>query len=131
MVVLLGALAELAACAACVVSPPLGAPAAAALYLVFAGLVAAQLRFRTTGSCGCLGTVKTPPSRFHVGFNLVLAALSLVAAASRPAPVATLMSSHPAATAVAVAAAAAGSVLLVAAVELVPAALGAYRRPTA
>jgi hypothetical protein len=52
-------------------------------YLCFAAFVVAATRAGTDiQSCGCFGTVDTPPSAVHVVVNLVLAAAALAAAAT-------------------------------------------------
>jgi len=129
VVVLVGAVAELAAGAACAVRPEPGAVAVGSLYLVFAAIVAGQLRRGVTASCGCLGSTDSPPSRTHVALNLALVAVAFGASASSPPAFAALLRSHPAGTLVLAAAATGAALLLAAAVSLVPAALGAYRRP--
>ncbi|HEY6960501.1 MAG TPA: MauE/DoxX family redox-associated membrane protein [Gaiellaceae bacterium] len=118
------ALVELAVAVAMVVTPAIGGPAGAVLYLGFAALLAAQLRRGGVRSCGCLGAADLPPSRAHLALDVVLAA---VCAAERAAPLRMLVR-HPAGGAVVVASGAAAAWTLVAALELVPPALAAYRR---
>ena len=119
-------LAELAAAALMIGRPALGAPAACVLYLSFAALVVAQLRHGSTRSCGCLGSAELPPTRLHAAVNVVLAGACAVA---RPLPLAAFR--HPLEGGVVYLAAATTAWALAAGLELLPAALAAYRRPTA
>src|SRR5581483_1349829 len=66
LVTLAGTGLELLVAAAVVVSPTVGAPAGATLYVAFATLVVVQLHARSTRSCGCFGSADAPPSRGHV-----------------------------------------------------------------
>lgn len=52
------------------------------LYVVFAVTVLRAMRVGA-GSCGCFGRVDAPPSWWHVGGNLALAAAAFVAASGR------------------------------------------------
>ncbi|MEM9465377.1 MAG: MauE/DoxX family redox-associated membrane protein [Actinomycetota bacterium] len=52
------------------------------LYVVFAVTVLRAMRVGA-GSCGCFGRVDAPPSWWHVGDNLALAAAAFVAASGR------------------------------------------------
>jgi methylamine utilization protein MauE len=119
-------LVELAAAALMVARPALGAPLAATLFAGFAVLVLAQLRRGSTRSCGCLGSAALPPSRLHVAVNLAFAGCCAVA---RPDAFGAIR--HPFAGVVVCLVAATTAWALAAALELVPAALGAYRRPAA
>jgi 3',5'-cyclic AMP phosphodiesterase CpdA len=125
LVVHAGALAELAVAVAMAVRPGAGGPAGAVLYLVFCVLVGVQLRRGSTRSCGCLGAADLPPTRMHLGLDVALAA---VCAVVRPDPLRMLVH-HPAGGAVVLIAAAATAWGAAAALELMPPALGAYRRP--
>ena len=126
LLVIAGSLIEVAVAALMVARPALGAPAAAALYLCFAVLVLVQLRRGSSFSCGCLGSVELPPTRLHAGVNLTLAA---VCAAARPEPLGVFR--HPVAGGVVWVAAATTAWAVAAGLELLPAALDAYRRPVA
>jgi hypothetical protein len=82
------ALLEIAVGIGCLVHPVLPFElGAAALYTLFAAIVALQLRSgQTLASCGCLGAIEVVPSRIHVAFNLAVAtAVSAAAATSPPA----------------------------------------------
>jgi hypothetical protein len=118
--------AELVAAALMIVRPALGAPAAAALFVGFAVFVLAQLRRGGTRSCGCLGSAQLPPSRVHVAVNLAFAGCCAVV---RPDPLAVFR--HPFAGGVVCLVAGTTAWALAAALELLPTALGAYRRPAA
>ena len=109
----------------------LGGPvAASAVGLLYAAFALAVLRALLTGaeSCGCFGRLDAPPSRVHVGSNLVLAGVSFVAAGADVAPVQAIVQSisdRPA-----VGAALAAEIVLIAGLGLVaftalPEALGA------
>jgi len=109
----------------------LGGPvAASAVGLLYAAFALAVLRALLTGaeSCGCFGPLDAPPSRVHVGGNLVLAVVSFAAAGTDTAPVQAIaqsISDRPA-----VGAALAAEILLIAGLGLVaftalPEALGA------
>lgn len=55
-----------------------GAVLVAASYLLFLGFVLVALRRDVpVSSCGCFGKVDTPPSRVHVGVNLVAVAAAV------------------------------------------------------
>lgn len=74
----------------------LGGPvAASAVGLLYAAFALAVLRALLTGaeSCGCFGRLDAPPSRVHVGGNLVLAGVSFVAAGADNAPVQAIVQS--------------------------------------
>ena len=74
----------------------LGGPvAASAVGLLYAAFALAVLRALLTGveSCGCFGSLDAPPSRVHVGGNLVLAGVSFVAAGAGIAPVQAIVQS--------------------------------------
>lgn len=119
-------LVELAVAAGMAVSPSVGGPAGAVLYLGFGGLVAAQLLRGSVRSCGCLGGAELPPSVAHLALNLVLAGVCAVA---HPAPL-RLLEQHPVGGTVVWIAAVASAFGVAAALELAPRALTAYRRPT-
>jgi hypothetical protein len=123
IVVRAAAVVEVVVAGSIVARPAAGAVAAAGLYLGFAALVAVQLHAGATRSCGCLGAAQTPPSRAHVAVDVALAAVCAASAVATPAPLAAL--AHPVGVVVWIAAA------LVAALELTPQALAAYRRPGA
>jgi hypothetical protein len=115
-------LVELGIAVLMVAWPSVGGFAGAGLYVGFAALVLAQLRRGSARSCGCLGSAELPPSRAHVAVNLVLACMAL----ARPEPPPLSF-----AGAVVCVAAAATAWAVAAGLELVPAALAAYRRPAA
>ena len=119
-------LAELITAALMIARPALGAPIACALYLSLAALVLAQLKRGSTRSCGCLGSAELPPTRLHAAVNLALAGSCAVA---RPHPLAAFH--HPLAGGVVYLTAATTAWALAAGLELLPPALGAYRRPAA
>jgi hypothetical protein len=119
-------LVELLTAAAMVARPAAGAPAAAALFAGFAVLVLVQLRRGSTRSCGCLGSANLPPSRLHVAVNVAFAGCCAVV---RPHPLAAIH--HPLAGAVVCLAAATVAWAIAVGLELLPAALGAYRRHAA
>jgi hypothetical protein len=76
-------LAEIGVAAWAFVAPAAGgAIVLAALYLAFAGFLAWVLRFHPdAGSCGCAGARSVPPSRLHLGLDMVAAATALSYAA--------------------------------------------------
>lgn len=81
-VVRLGAAAEvgIAAGALALATRPF-ALLVAVSYLGFAGFVLAALRRGVPlASCGCFGVQDTPPSRVHLGFNLVATAVAVAVA---------------------------------------------------
>jgi hypothetical protein len=121
-----GAVAELIVAAAMVVMPEVGAPAGAVLFLGFSAFVAAQVRHGSTRSCGCLGAAELPPTLAHVALTVALAG---VCVAARPDPL-RMLAQHPISGAIVWLAAAAAAWCLAAALQLLPAALTAYRRPT-
>jgi len=68
------------------------------MYLGFAVFVVAAKRAGTDiQSCGCFGTIDTPPSIVHVAVNLVFAAVTLTAAVVGVPPLATVLGDQPAA----------------------------------
>jgi hypothetical protein len=65
-------------------------------YLAFAAFVAAAMRAGTDiQSCGCFGTVDTPPSLVHLVLNLFLAAVTLAAAIGGVPTLATVLADQP------------------------------------
>jgi hypothetical protein len=67
-----------------------------ASYLAFAGFVGfALVRKAPIGSCGCFGRVDTPPTPFHVAFNLFAAAVSFVVAARDAGGVGSVLADQP------------------------------------
>ena len=79
-----------------------GAPVLLALvavaYLAFAGFVVAALRAGTDiQSCGCFGTIDTPPSVVHVVVNLVLAAAAAAGAVTGVGTLPSFLADQPAA----------------------------------
>jgi hypothetical protein len=122
----LASVAELAAATLMIARPAVGAPAAATLFAAFAALVLAQLRRGSIRSCGCLGSAQLPPSRLHIAVNLAFAACC---AAARPEPSTAFR--HPLGGTVICVVAATTAWALPVALELLPPALGAYRRPAA
>lgn len=119
-------LAELAVAALMVARPAVGGPLGCALYLAFAALVLVQLARGSTRSCGCLGSARLPPSRMHVALNGLLA---VCCAAVHPDALGLFR--DPLAGSIVWASAATTAWALAAALELLPAALRAYRRPAA
>jgi hypothetical protein len=115
-------LVELGVAASMVVRPAVGGLAGCALFLCFAALVVGQLWRGSGRSCGCLGSAELPPSRAHVAVNVVFAGVALV----RPGAPSLSFTGL-----VVCVAAAATAWAVAAALELVPAALSAYRRPVA
>lgn len=109
----------------------LGGPvAASAVGLLYAAFALAVLRAWLAGaeSCGCFGRLDAPPSRVHVGGNLMLAGVSFAAAGAGVAPVRAIAQSISDRPAIGVALAA--EVILMAGLALVtftalPEALGA------
>jgi hypothetical protein len=70
----------------------------AAMYLAFAAFVTAALAAnRPLQSCGCFGKADTPPSRVHLGLNVVAAVVALVAAVTETPSLASTMADQPAA----------------------------------
>jgi len=68
------------------------------MYLAFAIFVVAAKRAGTDiQSCGCFGTIDTPPSVVHVAVNLLFAAVTLTAAVVGVPPLATVLGDQPAA----------------------------------
>src|SRR2546421_283196 len=60
---------------------PVTAALLAALYVAFAVVLVALLRRPAEAStCGCLGERQTPPSRLHVGMDLIAAAAAIAVA---------------------------------------------------
>ena len=70
-----------------------GGPFAWAVGLIYASFAVIVLRavLADARSCGCFGRLDAPPSWVHVGGNLALAAVSLVAAAAGRAPVPAIL----------------------------------------
>jgi hypothetical protein len=67
-----------------------------ASYLGFAAFVAlALVRRAPIGSCGCFGRVDTPPTPFHVAFNLFAAAASFVVAARDAGGIGAVLGDQP------------------------------------
>jgi hypothetical protein len=65
-------------------------------YLGFLGFVLAALRRDVpVASCGCFGKVDTPPSRVHVGVNLVAVAAALTVAVDPGAGIADTVRGQP------------------------------------
>ena len=78
----IGAAAEvLVGVGALAVGGVLGPLLVAGAYLVFvAFLLRSMQRARGAGSCGCFGADEAPPSRIHVGFDILAAAVAAAAA---------------------------------------------------
>jgi hypothetical protein len=75
---------------ACVVPATGGAFALGALYVVFAGYLGFLLVARPdAGSCGCAGPTPIPPSRLHLGLNLVAGAAGFAYAFTEASNLAT------------------------------------------
>lgn len=106
--------------------PTLGAPVACVLYLGFAAFVLVQLIRGSARSCGCLGSAALPPTRAHAALNVGLAGCCVFA---RPDPIGAFH--HPLVGVVVFLGAATTAWALAAGLELVPAAVRAYRRPVA
>ncbi len=65
-------------------------------YLAFTLFVVAALRTGTNiQSCGCFGSVDTPPSLVHVGLDLGLAGVTLAAAIGGLPPIGTVWAGQP------------------------------------
>lgn len=122
-----GALLEAAAGGAVVFRPQVAAVAVALLYAVFAALVTLQLRQQIGVPCGCFGADSGPASRVHVVLNLGCVALAGVAAVVPPPAYPALAVSQPLAAASAGFVAISVALLAVAAVNLLPATMGAWR----
>jgi len=60
--------------------------AVAGLYLGFAAFLGALIATGAAVGCGCAGTRDAPPSRVHIGLNLLAVASALVVAASHGIP---------------------------------------------
>jgi uncharacterized membrane protein YphA (DoxX/SURF4 family) len=76
---------------------PIAAAAVAAVYLGFAGFVAASLRSgRMVQTCGCFGSPDVPATRGHVAINVACAAVGLAAAATTPASLSEVLDEGPA-----------------------------------
>ncbi len=130
-VVLAAAVAEILAGGAAIAQPAAAAPAVGLLYLVFAGIVAVELRQGIDGPCGCLGSADTPPSPVQLVLDLAFATVAFAAARFPPQALPHLVAHHPLAGSLVTVAAAAATLLCAAALALVPPALTAYRRPAA
>jgi Methylamine utilisation protein MauE len=122
-----GALLEIAAGGAAVFRPEIAAVAIALLYAAFAALVSLQLRRQTGVPCGCLGADTGPASRVHLALDLACMTLAGTAALLPPPAYPTLAASEPLAAASAGFAAIGAALLGVAAVNLLPSTLGAWR----
>lgn len=71
-----------------------GAIACGALYLVFAGFLGYVLSAHPeAGSCGCAGPTPVPPSRLHLGLNVIAAAASFAYATTVAPGVSTWLAS--------------------------------------
>jgi hypothetical protein len=103
----------------------------AALYLVFAGFVTFLVTSRPqASSCGCAGAKDVPPSWIHVALNLVAAGAAFAAAVRPPAGLPRALTDLGfAAIPYAVGLVAAAGLAAVAVTDL-PAALGAFHRPS-
>jgi hypothetical protein len=78
-----------------VLGGPASAMGAALLYMAFALFVSHALRNRLPiSSCGCLGSAKAPPTRFHIVINL-LAVVVMVWSALLPLDPVTALSRAP------------------------------------
>lgn len=119
---------EIAAGAAGLAVPAVGAPAVAVLYAAFGCFVAYVLaRGLPLSSCGCLGETETRPSLVHVAVTLCAAAAGLAAALAPPPSLASLAAADPLLTAVLLAGAGTALYLTYATLALLPAALSAYQ----
>jgi len=68
----------------------------AACYLAFAAFVAAALvSGAPVQSCGCFGQPDTPPSRIHLAFDAVAAAVLIAATAGEVPPPASVLADQP------------------------------------
>jgi hypothetical protein len=120
---------ELAAAAAAVLIPGVGALALSVCYLAFAGFLAVVLRRPSVSSCGCAGARAVPPSRLHLAMNLVAAASGVVVAlVATASPISWLLGLGAGALPVAGGLVLAGWLAIVAVTE-VPAAVAAWRPP--
>jgi hypothetical protein len=119
-------LVEIAAAVLMVAQPELGAPIACALYLGFAALVLVQLVRGGTRSCGCLGSAALAPTRLHAALNVALAGCC---AFVRPDPVGAFR--QPLVGTAVFLGAVTTAWALAAGLELLPPALGAFRKPVA
>jgi uncharacterized membrane protein YphA (DoxX/SURF4 family) len=121
------AVAEIAVGGAVLFWPRAAATGMAVLYSVFAVVVAAQLRQPTGRPCGCFGADTSPPSHTHLGLNLICLLLGVAAVVAPPPSFWTLAPTTPFAASLAGLVAVAVAVLGVAAVQLLPGTMGAWR----
>jgi hypothetical protein len=123
---------EIAVGAVCIVRPDrVGELGVAGLYLVFAFVVASQLRSGSElTSCGCLGAIDAPPAWAHVGFNLTAAAVGCAAAIAGSSGLLQLAAEHPVGGLVVLLGTAAATRLAVVVFTDLPGVLAVYRRPT-
>jgi len=93
----LGAAAEVVVgLGALAVGGPVGPLAVAVAYIGFVAFLRRSMRrAQSSGSCGCFGANEAPPSRIHVGFNLVAAAVAAGAAVTGWPGVASVVADQP------------------------------------
>lgn len=106
------------------------APAVALLYLGFAGfLVLVAWRRIPLASCGCLGQRESPPSRFHLGLNLLAVASAVGVALTPVGPTWSFLASQPWAGVPLLLMVAVGIFTVQIAMAHLPQAMSAYRPP--
>lgn len=74
---------------------PIVAAAVGFLYLAFAVFLVRLMSTRRAAGCGCLGRRETPPSRLHVGLNLVAAGAAVAVAFAPPPAIVDLARATP------------------------------------
>ena len=123
---------EIAVGAVCIVRPDRVAElGVAALYLIFAFVVARQIRSGSElASCGCLGAIAAPPAWVPVIFTLTAAAVGCAAAIAGSSGLPQLAAAHPLGGLVVLLGTAAATRLAVVVFTDLPGALAVYRRPT-
>ena len=123
---------EIAVGAVCIVRPDRVAELGlAALYLIFAVVVARQIRSGSEpGSCGCLGGIDAPPAWAHVGLNLAATAVGCAAAIAGTSGLLQLAAAHPVGGLVVLVGTTFATRLAIVVFTDLPGALAVYRSPT-
>jgi uncharacterized membrane protein YphA (DoxX/SURF4 family) len=126
LLVCVGALLEVMAGGALLLWPRAAAAGMALLFLLFALLVAAQLRRPASVPCGCVGARAMPLSGGHLCLNLVGLLLCAAAVAAPPPSYVAILAADPPAAAAAGVAGVVVAFLATSALELFPQTMRAW-----